>query len=187
MLARTTLLILSFFSICWYSSLVPQSRWWEVGDETSKRAAVNMDINSSSTEETHLNDNDVVGVVVAYCKENLSYLDQFGCDRLRFIIMSKCGAPDPQFFKISKCVTMYRIPNCGTEAYAYFKYVESSYDNLSFAMVAFIQGGGLTENPHLHHDILHYIPGTYYMDLSRFVTLAWHMGDEPDPVRESMI
>ncbi|KAI2511259.1 hypothetical protein MHU86_3225 [Fragilaria crotonensis] len=151
------------------------------------QTAVNLAINSRSTESAilQLSDNEVVGVVVAYCKEDLSYLDRFGCNRLQFIIMSKCGAPDPEFSTISNCVTIHHIENCGTEGYAYFKYVESSYESLPFAMVAFIQGGALTENPHLRHDILRYLPGTYYTDLARVVGGGWHM--DADPVRESMI
>jgi hypothetical protein len=137
------------------------------------------DLLSSGTDTT---------VVVAYCRENLAYLDYFGpCSDhgLQFVIMSKCNATVPTFYNISECATIVEgVENCGTQEYAYFKFIDDHYDALP-AMVAFIQGGALTENPHLLHDIMHIIPGTYYADLSRHVLEAWHMGS--DPVRSSMI
>ncbi len=157
--------------------------------------------NNNSTSTTATNETDTfiattptmttnITIVVGHCKEKLNHLEFFeSCHpsphhHLQFVIMSKCNATVPTLNKIAECVTVQRIDNCGNEEYAYLQYVQHNYDTLP-SMVAFIQGSGLTENPHLVHDILHTIPGTYYADLSRYVTTAWHMG--VDPVRSSMI
>lgn len=142
---------------------------------------------SSSLEDSdqHLElPTDIVTVVVAHCKENINYLNQFGCQHFRFVVMSKCGEPVPPLTNIANCTTTQSIKNCGTQEYAYFKFVADNYDNLP-PMVAFIQGGALTENPHVRHDMTHYIPGTLYADLSRHVRGTWHM--VKDPIRDLMM
>jgi hypothetical protein len=142
------------------------------------------------TNHNHHNNNKTLTVVVAHCRENLMFLEHFGScrnGRVSFAIMSKCNATIPDFSNtiISECVTVYPIDNCGTEEYAYFKYVQDHYLTLPDT-VAFIQGDGLTENPHLVYDIFHTIPGTYYMDLSRIIT-RWYTLQDVDPVRDTMI
>lgn len=101
-----------------------------------------MPLQFSGTTDSH-----TTVVIVAHCRENLSYLDHFGsCEyhRLQFIIMSKCNESVPEFLNISDCVTVQSVENCGTQEYAYFKYVIDNYDSLP-SLVAFIQGGALTE------------------------------------------
>jgi hypothetical protein len=51
---------------------------------------------------------------------------------------------------IAKCRTVHDILNYGTEEYAYISYIEQFFDRLP-PLVSFIQGGGLTENPHKSH------------------------------------
>lgn len=90
---------------------------------------------------------------------------------------------------IFDCVTLHRIRNFGTEEYAYFRYIEDRFDSLP-GIVSFIQGGGLTENPHLIYDIMADIPGLTYKSLSRHVRDAWHMIDyekEKDKTAEKEI
>lgn len=126
-------------------------------------------------------------VVIAHCRESLRFLSHFGAcqdHRLQFVIMSKCNAKIPRFPNMSDCIQVQRIENCGTQEYAYFKYVQDNYDSLP-PMVAFLQGGAWTENPHLFYDISNYIPGTYYSDLTRYVNDAWHMNN--DSVELAMI
>jgi len=65
--------------------------------------------------------------------------------------------------------------NYGTQEYVYFGYILDMYDSLP-SLVSFIQGGALTENPHIIHDILGPdLPGLTYRGLARNTRSAWHM------------
>lgn len=65
--------------------------------------------------------------------------------------------------------------NFGTEEYAYFQYIQDTYNYLP-SFVSFVQGGGLSENTHLVYDLMgKEIPGLTYKSLTRFNTDAWHM------------
>ena len=126
-------------------------------------------------------------IVVAHCKENLEWLNQLHtfnpsvCNMYHVHIYSKCGAdvdlnrilPD-----IVECTTLHRIRNVGTEEYAHMRYIEDRYDSLPLK-VSFVQGGALTENPHIIYDILilSSLPDITYMSLSRHVRHAWHIVD----------
>lgn len=127
-------------------------------------------------------------IVVAHCKEDLSWLNQLRdydpsvCQQIHIHIYSKCGAHldlEETISSVSECATLHRLVNYGTEEYAYFTYIQDMYDSLP-SMVSFIQGGALTENPHIIHDILGpnlWLPGLTYRSLSRYVQVAWHMID----------
>ena len=125
-------------------------------------------------------------IVVAHCTENLEWLNQLHsynpliCTNYHVQIYSKCGIqvnlknilPD-----IVECTTLHRIRNFGTEEYAYMRYIEDRYDSLP-SKISFVQGGGLSENPHIIYDIMiSTIPEVTYMSLSRHVRGAWHMTD----------
>jgi hypothetical protein len=137
-----------------------------------------------------------IDIVVAQCREDLSSLDNFGetsCSNISFHIYTKCGYfNDTNVTVINNnnnlwkhlnkdCVSIHPIDNCGTEEYAYLKHVESSMKNERglASMTAFVQGGGLTENPHIVADILNYLPGTIFSTLSRHVRDGWHFGKDP--------
>lgn len=126
-------------------------------------------------------------IVVAHCKEDLSWLNQLRdydplvCQWCHIHIYSKCGAQldlEETIQSVSECATLHRLMNYGTEEYAYFEYIVDMYDSLP-SMISFIQGGSLTENPHIIYDILgpDYLPGVTYRGLSRYVVPAWHMID----------
>ena len=93
---------------------------------------------------------------------------------------------------VRPCTTVNTaIKNCGTEEYAYFQYIDEHYDNLP-SMMAFIQGGALTENPHLWNDILMATRTPHnvsYRDLARHVSDGWHMrvGDPAMDVDASLM
>ena len=53
-------------------------------------------------------------------------------------------------------------------------------------MVSFIQGGSLTENPHIIYDMTVHIPGTTYKSLSRYVKDAWHFQGQNEAEMEIM-
>ncbi len=125
-------------------------------------------------------------IVVAYCVDDLSWLNQLHnfdpsiCTHTHVHIYSKCGTDtDLQSIlpRIVTCTTLHRIHNCGIEEYAYLSYIQDWYDRLP-SRVSFVQGGAITENPHIIHDMLDQpIPGMYFKDLSRQVRDAWHFGD----------
>jgi hypothetical protein len=80
-----------------------------------------------------------------------------------------------QIHGVAGCTTLHRIMNFGTEEHAYFQYIQDSYDYLP-PFVLFVQGGGLSENPHLVYDLMaEEIPGLEYTSLTRYVADAWHM------------
>lgn len=121
-------------------------------------------------------------IVVAHCKEDISWLDQFllfeprVCERSRFHIYSKCSMLvelEDTIPGLSKCSTLHTLKNFGTEEYAYLTYIQENYDNMP-PMISFIQGGGITENPHIIFDIMENMPGLQYKSLSRVVGPAWH-------------
>jgi hypothetical protein len=67
------------------------------------------------------------------------------------------------------------LKNIGTEEYVYFQYIQDMYDDLP-PYVSFIQGGGITENPHIIYDLMgEELPGMTYKVLSRVVYPSWHM------------
>lgn len=119
----------------------------------------------------------LIQLVVAHCHDNLSWLDRFdSCNGIEIHIYSKCNDDEriPTFVKVADCVTIYSgIENCGREEYAFFKHVVDNYDKLP-PMVAFLQGSSITENPHIVHDVMSYLPGTRFKDLSRHIRSAWH-------------
>ena len=131
----------------------------------------------SETEEIILRN-----VVVAHCKENISWLDQFisydpnVCEHTRFLIYSKCSMNlklNETVPAVSDCATIHTLKNHGTEEYAYLMYIQEHYNTMP-QMVSFIQGGGITENPHIIYDIMENMPGLQYKSLSRHVSQAWH-------------
>ncbi len=96
-------------------------------------------------------------IVIAHCRENLSWLDQlhnfdsFVCQHCHLHIYSACS----MFVDLNstipamwECTTLHRSRNHGSEEYAYFRYIEDMYDNFP-PFISFIQGGGITEIPHL--------------------------------------
>jgi hypothetical protein len=123
-------------------------------------------------------------IVVAHCKEDLAWLDQLQnydplfCQRCHIHIYSKCGAHvdlEGTIPAVAKCATLHRAMNFGVEEYAYISYIQDMYDSLP-PMISFIQGGALTENPHVIYDILGpNLPGLMYRGLARHVRGAWHM------------
>lgn len=133
-------------------------------------------------------------IVLAHCKEDLTWLDQLHnfdpsvCSHTRIYIYSKCNAElnltetNPL---TEKCSTVKKIKNCGTEEYAYIQYILDHYDTMP-PTVSFIQGGALTENPHVIYDMMVHIPGTTYKDLSRHVRNGWHFPKEGVAEKEIM-
>lgn len=130
-----------------------------------------------------------IDIVVAHCNENLQWLDGFGsCQGVHFHIYSKCGVDNiPTFTKVAGCITVIQIDNCATQEYAFLHYMVDNYGDggdggdttaAAATMAAFVQGGALTENPHLIHDIKTYIKGTTYKSLARCVRGAWHLTDD---------
>ncbi len=125
-------------------------------------------------------------IVVAHCKEDLSWLNQlydydpYVCRRCHIHIYSKCGAQldlEESIPTVSNCATLHRAMNYGTQEYVFFGYILDMYDSLP-SIISFIQGGALTENPHIIHDILGPdLPGMTYRGLARNTRLAWHMMD----------
>jgi len=123
-------------------------------------------------------------IVVAHCKENLGWLDLLSsfdplvCQHYHIHIYSACGMRvdlNSIIPAVSECTTLHRSRDHGSEEYAYFRYIEDMYDNLP-PFVSFIQGGGITENPHLIYDIMvQDLPKLSYKSLSRHVRAAWHM------------
>ena len=126
-------------------------------------------------------------IVVAHCKENLSWLDQLhNFDQSAFDnrctihihIYSKCGVVvdlDRTIPNVARCTTKHMLKNIGTEEYVYFQYIQDMYDDLP-PYVSFIQGGGITENPHIIYDLMgEELPGMTYKVLSRVVYPSWHM------------
>ena len=134
-------------------------------------------------------------IVIAHCKENLDWLDQlhtfdqslFDPCRIHIHIYSKCGMEvdlKGTFPAVAECTTLHRLLNLGTEEYAYFQYIQDMYGNLP-SIVSFVQGGGLTENPHLIYDLLgQELPGLSYKSLTRFVRNSWHMFGTEEHVEE---
>jgi len=121
-------------------------------------------------------------IVVAHCKEDLKWLDQLHnfdplvCSHTRIYVYSKCNSQINLTEMVpltATCSTVKQVPNCGTEEYAYFQFILDHYETMS-PMVSFIQGGALTENPHIIYDMMVHIPGTTYKSLSRYVKDAWH-------------
>lgn len=118
-----------------------------------------------------------IEIVVGHCRDDLRYLDLFpSCDRIHIHIYSPCGGSIPVLENVADCVTVVTdAGNYGRETYAYFDFIQRRYDSLP-EMTAFLQGSAYTENPHVAHDVLHYLPGTTYASLSRNVRGAWHLG-----------
>jgi len=130
-------------------------------------------------------------IVIGHCKEDLSYLDDFGsCDRLRFHVFSPCGGEIPEFKRIQDCVKIHRdVKDCGRETYSYFDYIIKRYDTLP-EHVAFLQGEGKSENPEIVRDLRRFRRvmmtegGVSYAGLGRMVSAGWHMKD--DAIRWSL-
>ena len=131
-------------------------------------------------------------VVVAHCTENLAWLDQLHdfdpliCKHTRIHIYSKCGMGldlEITVPAVAECTTLHRIRNCGSEEFAYLRYIEDRYDSMP-PMISFVQGGAMTENPHIIYDMMVHVPGTTYQDLSRHVRVAWHMIDYKDNTKK---
>lgn len=159
-----------YMLVFFWGILVADSVWRSIGRNRSDRAATVM----LRTNKRHVETN--IDVVLAHCHEDLWWLEQFGgCENIHFHIYSKCGdVRIPTFDKVTDCVTVHRIENCGTAEMAYFQHIVDRYDNGQLApMTAFIQGGAPHENPHILHDIRSFIPGTSYSDLTRSVKPAW--------------
>jgi hypothetical protein len=119
-----------------------------------------------------------IDIVLAHCHEDLSWIDQFqSCHRVHFHIYSKCGDHNlPAFQNVSDdCATIHSIDNCGTQEYAFFYHIYERYEDRLAPMTAFLQAGALSENPHVVHDILAYLPGTTFAGLARHVRAAWHV------------
>jgi len=126
-------------------------------------------------------------IVVAHCKEDVNWLDQLHtydqsafdprC-KIHIHIYSKCNVVvdlDRTVPNVAHCTTNHILKNIGTEEYAYFQYIQDMYDNLP-SYVSFIQGGGITENPHIIYDLMgEELPGMTYKVLSRYVSVSWHM------------
>lgn len=137
-------------------------------------------------------------IVIAHCKEDLNWLDQLHnfdpsvCSHTRIYIYSKCNAEIENNLTAmipltAKCSTVKRINNCGTEEYAFIQFILDHYETMS-PMVSFIQGGALTENPHIIYDMMVHIPGTTFKSLSRYVKDGWHFPNlkaEMDIMRHS--
>mmetsp|Transcript_38979 Transcript_38979/g.93363 ORF Transcript_38979/g.93363 Transcript_38979/m.93363 type:complete len:368 (+) Transcript_38979:178-1281(+) len=128
-------------------------------------------------------------IVVAHCTEDLHWMDQYFdfdpevCRSVHFHVYSKCNqVPDLNVTtpNISGCSTVHVLKNFGTEEYAYLRYIEEHYAMLPQS-VSFIQGGALTENPHIIYDTMQDLPGEQYKSLSRHVDLAWHFVDYNAP------
>lgn len=130
--------------------------------------------NNTARQKEVENEEKEIDIVVTHCHEDLTWLDEFGsCDRIHVHIYSKCGDRNiPNFNALEECVTVHRIENCGTQEYAFFHHVQYQRERLP-QMTAFLQGGALTENPHVVHDILSYIPGMTYRELTRHVRVGW--------------
>lgn len=129
------------------------------------------------TTRTYLS-SEKIFVVIAHCREDLSWLHEFGpCDRIEGIhVMSKCGQAKvtvPE--SVANCTQVQRIQNCGVEEFAYFTYIEQNYESLP-SFVAFLTAGALPENPHIVHDSLNFLEGTQFKDLARHVRYGWKMG-----------
>jgi hypothetical protein len=126
-------------------------------------------------------------IVVAHCKEDVSWLDQLhNFDQSAFVprckihihIYSKCGVVvdlDHTIPKLAHCTTNHMFKNIGTQEYAYFQYIQDMYNDLP-PYVSFIQGSGITENPHIIYDLMgEELPGMTYKVLSRYVKDSRHM------------
>ena len=124
-------------------------------------------------------------IVVAHCVDDISWLDQLHtfdpsvCTHTHIHIYSKCGT-EVDLMKtipsVAECATLHRIHNCGIEEYVYLRYIEDRYDSMP-PKVSFVQGGAITENPHIIYDMMVNIPGLTFKDLSRFVLHVCHWAD----------
>ena len=134
-------------------------------------------------------------IVIAHCREDLKWLDQLHefdplvCSHTKIYIYSACNAEINLTDTIPLieiiCSTVKRVNNCGIEEYKYFQFILDHYDTMS-PMVSFIQGGALTENPHIIYDMMVHIPGTTYKSLSRYVKDSWHMQGQKEADIEIM-
>lgn len=115
-----------------------------------------------------------IEIVVGHCHDDLRYLDLFRCGRVHIHIYSPCSGEIPEFEHINDCMTVHSDgKDCARETYAFFDFISKRYDNLP-EMGAFLQGSAWSENPHVVHDILNYLNGTWFSDLSRVVKISWH-------------
>lgn len=133
-------------------------------------------------------------IVIAHCKEDLKWLDQLYnfdpsvCSHTRIYIYSKCNADINLTETIpltATCTTVKQVKNCGIEEYAFFQYILDHYESMS-PMVSFLQGGALTENPHVIYDMMVHLPGTTFKSLSRHVREAWHFEGQEEAEMEIM-
>mmetsp|Transcript_9077 Transcript_9077/g.14540 ORF Transcript_9077/g.14540 Transcript_9077/m.14540 type:complete len:383 (+) Transcript_9077:212-1360(+) len=173
-------LLLIFLSVS--SPIVPQDLLGDIFESES-----GLEVNRDDGIRRH--------IVVAHCTEDLSWLDQLHaydpsvCEHTEIHIMSKCRQPidlKEVLPLIQICTTLHRERNCGTEEYAYVRYIMDRYDSLP-PMVAFIQGGAITENPHVIYDMMEYIPGTTFKGLSRHVRTAWHFEKSKDNATQGIV
>ena len=112
--------------------------------------------------------------------DQLHTFDQlaFNPCKIHIHIYSKCGMGvdlKRTIPAVAGCTTLHRLLNFGTEEYAYFQYIQDMYDYLP-SVVSFVQGGGLTENPHLIYNLMgQELTGITYKSLTRYVRDSWHM------------